>query len=394
MISDMLDDDAAREPAMGRDNPLNLPFPAAAKTGTTNDFRDNWTMGYTPGLVVGVWAGNTDNSEMINVSGLTGAAPLWSDFMDTVYATPDMVATLGNNGAQPPTEFVPPAGLEQRRLCALSSVTGWANECQWQGSEWFLQADPNAPIPTATPPVPLEQRQVVWEKLEPGVWRMPAFYVTPDLQITSTENPDLPTQQFCYFLQGQRMVDLPQNTFQQLFLQPPRNPESIQPAYQWASARNMMILPPTPCQQSALVAITPTPNLDVWQPTATPNWQATASANNNGGQVPATPVPNNVPFRITNPQPNQKVSGLVQIYGTANFNTAEVQYYKIEIDLGQNQWVTLGETHSQPVVNGVLESLHADALNAGIYKIRLIGVRWDGNYVTQPFTIPIEIVRN
>jgi membrane peptidoglycan carboxypeptidase len=74
LISDILDDDAARVPAMGRDNPLALPFPAAAKTGTTNDFRDNWTVGYTPGLAVGVWTGNTDNSEMINVSGLTGAA--------------------------------------------------------------------------------------------------------------------------------------------------------------------------------------------------------------------------------------------------------------------------------------------------------------------------------
>ena len=57
LVSDILDDDAARVPAMGRNNPLDLPFPAAAKTGTTNDFRDNWTMGYTPGLVVGVWDG-------------------------------------------------------------------------------------------------------------------------------------------------------------------------------------------------------------------------------------------------------------------------------------------------------------------------------------------------
>jgi membrane peptidoglycan carboxypeptidase len=71
---------------MGNDNPLALPFPAAAKTGTTNDFRDNWTMGYTPGLVVGVWTGNTDNSEMLNISGLTGAAPLWRDFMQAVYS--------------------------------------------------------------------------------------------------------------------------------------------------------------------------------------------------------------------------------------------------------------------------------------------------------------------
>ncbi|HYX49388.1 MAG TPA: transglycosylase domain-containing protein, partial [Ktedonobacteraceae bacterium] len=55
--------------------------PAAAKTGTTNDFRDNWTVGYTTDYVMGVWAGNDDNSPMIDVSGITGAAPIWHDSM-------------------------------------------------------------------------------------------------------------------------------------------------------------------------------------------------------------------------------------------------------------------------------------------------------------------------
>jgi membrane peptidoglycan carboxypeptidase len=72
LISDILDDDAARVPAMGRDNPLALPFPAAVKTGTTNDSVTTGRLAYTPSLVVGVWTGNTDNSEMINISGLTG----------------------------------------------------------------------------------------------------------------------------------------------------------------------------------------------------------------------------------------------------------------------------------------------------------------------------------
>ncbi|MEJ2752992.1 MAG: PBP1A family penicillin-binding protein, partial [Chloroflexota bacterium] len=101
LISDILDDDAARVPAMGQENPLALPFPAAAKTGTTNDFRDNWTVGYTPGLVVGVWTGNTDNSEMIDVSGLSGAAPLWSDYMQAIYSNPEMLQTLVVNGTPP-----------------------------------------------------------------------------------------------------------------------------------------------------------------------------------------------------------------------------------------------------------------------------------------------------
>ena len=138
LISDILDDDIARVPAMGSDNPLALPFPAAAKTGTTNDFRDNWTVGYTPGLAVGVWTGNTDNSEMIDISGLSGAAPLWSDYMQAVYADPALQEALQVNGLPPLSEFVRPAGLTEEALCAISSVVIGAAECSQSGSEWLL----------------------------------------------------------------------------------------------------------------------------------------------------------------------------------------------------------------------------------------------------------------
>jgi membrane peptidoglycan carboxypeptidase len=75
--------------------------PAAAKTGTTNDFRDNWTIGYTTDYVMGVWAGNDDNSPMIDVSGISGAAPIWHDSM--------LVAEQGH----PIQDFVNPGGLER-----------------------------------------------------------------------------------------------------------------------------------------------------------------------------------------------------------------------------------------------------------------------------------------
>ena len=79
IISDILADDDARRMSFGEDSPLNLGFKVAAKTGTTNDFRDNWTLGYTPDIAVGVWIGNADYTPMKNISGLTGAAPLWSN---------------------------------------------------------------------------------------------------------------------------------------------------------------------------------------------------------------------------------------------------------------------------------------------------------------------------
>ncbi len=84
LISDILSDDTARISGFGEGSVLKLSRPAAAKTGTTTDWRDNWTIGYTPELVVGVWAGNADNEPMRHVSGVAGAAPIWHDFMEEV----------------------------------------------------------------------------------------------------------------------------------------------------------------------------------------------------------------------------------------------------------------------------------------------------------------------
>jgi membrane carboxypeptidase/penicillin-binding protein PbpC len=95
-------------PAFGEGSVLNLSRPAAVKTGTTTDWRDNWTVGYAPSLVVGVWAGNADNSPMRHVSGVTGAAPIWHDFMEEVLE------------AQPGEDFVEPAGLTRAEVCTLS----------------------------------------------------------------------------------------------------------------------------------------------------------------------------------------------------------------------------------------------------------------------------------
>jgi membrane peptidoglycan carboxypeptidase len=119
----------------GRNSVLTLPFPAAAKTGTTNDFRDNWTMGYTPDLVTGVWIGNADYTPMVNTTGLTGAAPIWSQFM--TFAVP--YVTGGN-----PTPFIRPSGIVDRVVCALSG-TEPSNTCRQQYSEVF--ASDQLPLP-------------------------------------------------------------------------------------------------------------------------------------------------------------------------------------------------------------------------------------------------------
>jgi len=79
LLADVLSDNDARTRNFGLESALRLPFPAAVKTGTSTDYRDNWTVGYNPRFTVGVWVGNFDNSPMRGVSGVTGAAPIFRD---------------------------------------------------------------------------------------------------------------------------------------------------------------------------------------------------------------------------------------------------------------------------------------------------------------------------
>jgi len=87
IISNILSDNNARTPAFGSQSQLVIPgYTVAVKTGTTNEKRDNLTVGYTPSYVVGVWVGNNDNKPMNQylASGVSGAAPIWNLAMRTV----------------------------------------------------------------------------------------------------------------------------------------------------------------------------------------------------------------------------------------------------------------------------------------------------------------------
>ncbi len=126
LITDVLSDDQARIPSFGEASVLKLTRPAAVKTGTTTDYRDNWTVGYTPQLVAGVWAGNADNESMLGVSGISGAAPIWHDFME--------LALRG----QRVQDFGRPEGLVEVEVCALSGLLP-EPECPHRVKELFIQ---------------------------------------------------------------------------------------------------------------------------------------------------------------------------------------------------------------------------------------------------------------
>jgi penicillin-binding protein 1C len=149
LISSILSDAYARIAAFGTNPVINLPFKAAAKTGTTNDFRDNWTLGYTPDLAVGVWVGNADYTPMRDTSGLTGAAPIWADFMQEGIE----ILTGGN-----PSGFPRPAGIVERVICAVSG-TEPSKYCPSQRSEYFAADQP-----------PLPADQDLWEEVKVDTW--------------------------------------------------------------------------------------------------------------------------------------------------------------------------------------------------------------------------------
>lgn len=110
LITDILSDPMARAPTFGEWNALRLPRPAAAKTGTTTDWRDNWTLGYSPDLTVGVWVGNANNEPMRTLSGVEGAGPIWQELM---------MAALRQ---RPPTPFPRVTGVEPVEICAASGL--------------------------------------------------------------------------------------------------------------------------------------------------------------------------------------------------------------------------------------------------------------------------------
>lgn len=140
-ITSILSDNNARAEEFG--NTLTISRPAAVKTGTTEDFKDAWTLGYTPSLAIGVWVGNNDNTPMDSIAGSLGAAPIWKALMEKF--------TEGT----PVENFEPPQGLIPLVVCANGGV---ANPVPGAKVEYFMPGTQpskgcasNVATPSATP---------------------------------------------------------------------------------------------------------------------------------------------------------------------------------------------------------------------------------------------------
>jgi penicillin-binding protein 1C len=132
IVSDIMSDPVARARTFGTDSVLATRYWTAVKTGTSKDMRDNWAVGYSQHYTVGVWVGNASGAPMWDVSGTTGAAPIWAAVMNFLHA---------QQSSQPPK---PPPGMVHKR------VKFEGNQTEATREEWFIAGTEQATFATAS----------------------------------------------------------------------------------------------------------------------------------------------------------------------------------------------------------------------------------------------------
>jgi len=177
LITDILSDDTARAETFGAHSYLEINRPAAVKTGTTEQFQDSWTMGYTPQLVVGVWVGNANDQPMDNVFGARGAGLIWHDFIEAALKS------------APVLQFVRPPGLVRAAVDAATGLRPVSGRPSI--TDWFIEGTlptESAPVPTPTPlpPTPIPTATPVPPTSTPVP--APPAQVTP---IAAPSNPNV-----------------------------------------------------------------------------------------------------------------------------------------------------------------------------------------------------------
>ncbi|MFZ4619352.1 MAG: penicillin-binding protein 1C [Bacteroidota bacterium] len=158
LLSDILSDHSARRPAFGKN--FNFSFPCAVKTGTTKDYKDNWTLGFTTEYTVGVWVGNFDASPMRKVSGVSGAGQIFTDIMNI------LATKYGAEGK----EFIRPSSLKPVTVCARSGMLK-GEFCEKGRVEYFL--------PSSSPKISCTVHQKYFVRNASGVMTSSVFEIFP-----------------------------------------------------------------------------------------------------------------------------------------------------------------------------------------------------------------------
>jgi penicillin-binding protein 1C len=167
IVTDILADRSSRSIAFGFDNPLTTRFWSAVKTGTSKDMRDNWCVGFSRRFTVGVWVGNFSGSPMWNVSGISGAAPVWLEVMNNLHRDSRSSAPKRPDGVVL-KETMFPAGSETERFELFLDGTEPAPSARVsiKAEAWFIPRiayPPQGTIIVLDPDIPEENQRVFFE---------------------------------------------------------------------------------------------------------------------------------------------------------------------------------------------------------------------------------------
>ncbi len=364
LVTDMLGDNQARSAAMGAYSPLRTEgIFSAVKTGTTDDVKDNWTVGYTRNVAVGVWVGNNDGRPMVNSSGLTGAAPIWNAVLRGIYGNQKLLGAFATGGQLLQDQPIPPAGISLRQICDVRRLTDPSTRCPATVNEWFLDGPAGIPdengflrypqVAAQRTPVPVQGS--VLHRVSPGIYQTLAFPLPPQVaaairfQVGPGEKQPLPPS-YCRVPVQDAQEAIAAGAQNLWFIESPStSPGDVVEAERYARESNLALLPTIECL---------------------PSFYRSRPIGNVGAVL-----------QIQQPANGQSVNRALPIIGTAQFNGGQGEYYHMYIRGGRFvDWTPLGQRHHQPVSNGQLETLHADALQAGSYILRLALIR-GGNIV-------------
>lgn len=369
-ITDMLNDNSARSVEMGSNSALYTPnIDSAVKTGTTNDIKDNWTVGYTRNVVVGVWVGNNNGDPLVNSSGLTGAAPIWNSIMTSIHTQPgalDVFATDGQILGDIPN---PPQNMTFTTVCDVRSITDGSTGCPRTTSEWLLNSpalvpDGNGNLITPQQPLVRSTQAGNVTEISPDVYSTLAYRLNPGiaagLQFNNLQPSDLtpPAPLYCRVPSTLEAQGRAAGAIDLVFIAPPSTSHNDRVrAETWSQQNGYAFLPTIEC------------------------WDGAFDAGSGFGSAIVTAV-------ISSPTNGQTVNNPLIINGTVQFDSNQADFWHLDlIGGGFADWTPMGNPGYNSVSNGELFNGYLDS---GSYRVRL-RLSKDGNMVQQPYEVSFTI---
>ena len=167
LVDDILSDRESRSRTFNLESPLSTRFWTAVKTGTSKDMRDNWCVGYSSRYTVGVWAGNFSGEPMWNVSGITGAAPVWIEIMNSLHRDSTSSAPKPPSGVVARMVQIADIGQTRNEWFIRGTETAVVREAEAQTNFRIVYPAPETVI-ALDPDIPLEQQRVFFEAAPEG----------------------------------------------------------------------------------------------------------------------------------------------------------------------------------------------------------------------------------